>query len=123
MDQAQELADEAGEAVESFNPRALYSKMDLAELEEAAASFKSQAVLKRESDYEELKQFAMSFKSRSEVSASSSHTQYGYGILAIGAALATAAFFNKKRQQKAATFVNESEPLNKLRGDSEFQMV
>ena len=93
MDQAQRSADDAAVQVDEI------ANMDYAELEEAAMSFKYNTA---------------------EVS---SNTQYGYGVLAMGAALATAAFLYKKNQQKSATFVDESEPLTKLDEDEEFQMV
>ncbi len=72
-------------------------------------------------DYEQIKEASMSFKL--EVASESSNSEYGYGVLAMGAALATAAFLYKKNQQKSATFIDESEPLNKLDEDEEFQMV
>lgn len=75
-------------------------------------------------EYDELKEASVSFKyNTAEVASESSNSQYGYGVLAMGAALATAAFLYKKNQQKAATFVSESEPLNQLDEDEEFQMV
>ena len=73
-------------------------------------------------EYDEL-EASVSFKyNTAEVASESNNTQYGYGVLAMGAALATAAFLYKKNQ-KNTTFVDESEPLNQLDEDEEFQMV
>ena len=75
-------------------------------------------------EYEELREAAIGFSKKTQA-ASENSSNYGYGVLAFGAALATAAFLYKNNKQKQATFVAEKEPLNngELDEDEEFQMV
>lgn len=69
--------------------------------------------------YDEIRNATVGFASVHEGSSESSN--FGYGILAIGAAAATAAVLYKKRQQKIAPQAGEADKL--LEDDEEFQMV
>jgi len=69
--------------------------------------------------YDDIRNATVGFASVHEGASAASN--YGYGILAIGAAAATAAVLYKKRQQKVQSQAGEVDRL--LEDDEEFQMV